>query len=159
MVNSSWFKFHFSSDIALIKLPTPVEFSEFIQPIELSVAPINLGKDVISMGYGLVNLIVDGIPENMQYTNFKMTELRKCAPNAEKPFGRVGVICANVIQGRLCHGDMGAPLVSPDTGKLVGIAISSTSNNCEVSLVQSFIDISAHRIWIESTIFWQPRLS
>lgn len=131
-----------------------MEFSKFVQPIKLSdsVAPINLGKGAITAGYGLVNLILNGIPENLQYAKFKITETRKCGPIAEKA-RRFGVICGNVIQGRLCHGDRGNPLVSPETGRLVGIAIPSTWHDCEINRPQNFIGISAYYKWIEATIF------
>lgn len=118
-----------------------------------SLAPVNFGKDVITMGYGLKNLIFEGVPENLQYTHFKIFDLRNCAPNALKSIRKNGVLCAIIIQGRLCYGDMGGPLVSPDTGKLIGLAISSTWHDCEISRPQSFIGISNYYKWIASIIF------
>lgn len=104
------------------------------------------------MGYGLTNLIFDGVPENLQYTKFKVTELHMCAPKAVKSIRNYGLVCGINVQGRLCHGDIGGPLVSPDTGTLVGIAISSTWNDCEVNRFQSFTGIVAYSKWIQGTL-------
>lgn len=146
---------HFSSDIALIKLRVPVKFSNFIQPILLtdSIIPTVIGKDVISMGYGLKNLIVDGIPENLQYTTFRITNFQKCVPESMKSISKIGLVCAQVVQGRLCYGDIGGPFVSPDTGKLLGIAISSAGGDCVVGRWQSFSDIATYSKWIEGMIY------
>lgn len=104
------------------------------------------------MGYGLTNLIFDGVPSHLQYTTFKVTELHMCAPNAVKSIRKHGVVCTVKVEGRLCHGDMGAPLVSPDFGTLIGIAISSTWHDCEVSRYQSFIGIVAYNKWIQGIL-------
>lgn len=122
-------------------------------------APTAISKDVITMGYGLKNLIFEGIPDNLQYTKFKVAELNGCvrSPNAVKSIRRDSVVCGIVVQGRLCHGDIGSPLVSPETGKLVGIAISAGENDCEVSRWQSFSGISVYKNWIEGTIYVDSR--
>lgn len=116
-------------------------------------APIATGIDAITMGYGLKNLIIDGIPKNLQHTKFRLTDLRKCAPNVLTKIRKNGVVCGNVLQGRLCYGDVGSPLISMDTGRLIGIAISSNWQDCEVNRPQSFIGVSAYFKWIETIIF------
>lgn len=157
---NTFFFSRFSSDIALIKLRVPVKFSEYIQPIQLSdsIIPTLIGKDVTSMGYGIKNLIVDGIPESLQYTTFKITDFQKCVPESMKSISKFGLVCAQVVQGRLCYGDIGGPFVSPDTGKLVGVAISSAGGECEVGRWQSFADIAAYNKWIEGVIYLESRV-
>lgn len=142
------------SDIALIQLPFPLKYTQYIKPIQLSdsIIPTVIGKNVITMGFGLKHLLVDGIPEILQYTTFGITNYQKCAPDAFKN----GVVCAMADQvkpGRLCYGDLGAPFVSPDTGKLVGIAISAMHHDCEVGRWQSFTDIVTYNKWIEGTLY------
>lgn len=150
-----YFTFLFS-DIATIKLPKPVQFSKYIQPIELSdsTAPSAISKDLVTLGYGLKNLIFEGIPDNLQYATFRAAELSECvqSPSAVKSIRKNGVVCGFVVQGRLCFGDIGAPLQSLETGKLVGIAISSGGHDCEVSRFQSFSGIAVHKKWIEGEI-------
>lgn len=152
--------FSFYSDIALIKLRVPVKFSEYIQPILMSdsIDPTLIGKDVISMGYGIKNLLVDGIPENLQYTTFKITNFLKCVPESMKSISKFGLVCAQKFHGRLCHGDIGGPFVSPDTGKLLGVAISAPGRECEVGRWQSFADIAAYNKWIEGIIYLESGL-
>lgn len=150
----------YCSDIALIKLRVPVKFSEYIQPIQLtdSILPTFIGNDVISMGLGVKHLVIDGMPEVLQYTTFNVTNLEKCVPALMRSISKLGLVCAQVVQGRLCYGDIGGPVVSPDTGKLLGIAISATDNECEVSQWQSFADIASYDQWIEGTIYVESRM-
>lgn len=126
------------SDIALVKLPRYVQVSDYVNPIRLSSVPPTAGTDVITMGYGLVYTNV--FPQNLQYTQFKTVDLKECAPDTG--------VCAKGTQSSLCFGDIGGPLVSAITGRLVGIAIS-TWGDCEVNRPQSFTAISSYIKWID----------
>lgn len=119
--------------------------------------PTLIGKRVTAMGYGLKNLIFEGLPDNLQYTEFAITNFEKCVANATS-INKSGVVCAMVQQGRLCYGDIGSPLVSPESGKLVGIAVTSSWHDCEVGRWQSFTDINSYNKWIEGKIYVVSRM-
>lgn len=131
----------FSSDIALVKLPRYVQLSQYIQPIRLSSVAPGIGMDVFMMGYGLV--FTNVFPQNLQFTKFKTIDLKECAPNS--------MVCAKGSQSSMCFGDIGGPLVSVNSGRLVGIAVS-TWGDCEVNRPQSFSGIPPYIKWIDSVM-------
>lgn len=139
----------FYSDIALVKLPSPVKFSDYVQTIALSNVPTTISKDVITMGYGLVKTNV--LPQNLQYTKLKTIDMLLCTESTHNLISKYSVVCANGTQASLCAGDKGGPLVSATTGKLVGTAIF-TSRDCKEGLPQGFAGIFAYTEWIDGVI-------
>lgn len=136
----------FNSDIALIRLPRRVPFSEYVRRISLSSAPIFANTQVITLGYGLVKNSV--FPDNLQHTKFQTTE---CAPHTLDLVPKDSLVCAKGVLSSLCVGDMGDPLVSGLTGKLVGVAIS-TFGDCDVDRPQTYISVSPYIDWIHRTM-------
>lgn len=136
----------FSSDIALLKLPSPVRFSEYIKPIVLPTLSIASGMEVIAMGYGMANLASKVFPKNLQYTTLRTVGLQECAPVKPNLVPKDTLICAKDAKATICLGDGGGPLVSPKTNKLVGIAVSSW-DNCEFG-PQGFTSTTAYLGWI-----------
>lgn len=134
------------SDIALIKLPLPVQFSKYIRPIQLSPVLPKIGMDAITAGYGLVDVKL--FPHNLQYTKFKIIDLNECIPNAQNFTPKHSRICAKDTRSRLCFGDVGGPLVFD--GKLIGFAIY-THGDCEVG-TQGYTGIFAYIKWIENVM-------
>lgn len=139
---------YFSSDIALVKLPSPVQFTDYVKPIELSSERTAIGKDVTTMGYGRVN--EDIFPHNLQYTEFNTIGKLECTTDEYKLVRNYHVVCAKGTQSSICTGDVGGPLVSG--GKLIGVAIS-TWNECEVDHPQGFTSIIPYMEWISGITF------
>lgn len=140
---------HFYSDIALVKLPSSVQFSIYIRKISLSPEPTNAGAHVTTMGYGLVYTNV--FPQNLQYTKFKTVDIQQCGNiQSLNLIPKYGTVCAKGTQSGLCFGDMGDPLVSADNGKLVGIAISAWGD-CDVG-PQRFTGIFPYIEWIKKVM-------
>lgn len=125
-----------------------MKFSKYIQPISLSSVPPAIGMDTITMGYGLVDRKL--FPHNLQYTKFNIIDLKECVSNAQNFTPKHSLICAKNSQSRLCFGDVGGPLVSTKTGKLVGFAIF-THGDCEVG-PQGFTGIYAYIKWIDNVM-------
>lgn len=150
MLNFCFAFFYFYSDIAIIKLPSPVKPSDYVQPIQLAPVPITPGSNVITTGYGLVKTKV--LPHNLQYTKFNVIDTKNCVKEIEthKLISKYSIACAKGISSSLCIGDVGGPLVSVDTGKLVGVAIF-TYRDCEVG-PQGFTGIYAYREWIDGVV-------
>lgn len=127
-----------------------MKISDYVQPIQLSSVPIAPGANVITTGYGFVKTKV--LPHNLQHTKFNIIDMHKCVKDIDmnKLISKHSVVCAKGIQSSLCIGDVGGPLVSADTGKLVGLAIF-TYRDCEVG-PQGFTGIYAYLEWIEGVI-------
>lgn len=140
---------HFDSDIALIKLPRPVKFSDYVRPIPLSTVSTNAGSHVITMGYGLAKTNV--FPDNLQHTTFKTIASQECAPHTLNLIPKDSLLCAKGTLSSLCFGDMGDPLVSAYSGKLVGLAIS-TWGDCEVDHPQTYTNIHPYIDWIDGVM-------
>lgn len=139
------------SDIALIKLPSPVQFSDYVKPIELSPEPIAIGMAATTMGYGRVS--EDVFPHNLQHTQFNAINKQECVSFEHtfiSDYNDYHVICAKGSQSSICIGDVGGPLVS--SNKLVGIAIS-TWGNCELDRPQGFTSIAPYIEWIVGITF------
>lgn len=98
------------------------------------------------MGYGLAKTNV--FPDNLQYTKFKTISSQECIPAyANGSIPQAGLICAKGLLSSICFGDMGDPLVSALSGRLLGIAVS-TWGDCEVNHPQTYIDVVPYMSWI-----------
>lgn len=109
------------NDIGLIKMPKPVEFSEFIQPIKLTCASNKDLFDVIVVGNGHMSQEHETIAPILQWTTMKTISYRECLREFPFLLFRKSVVCARGEQKEsACHGDSGGPLVSGNT--LIGLA-------------------------------------
>ena len=99
------------SNIALIKLPSPVEPSDYVKTIELSCSPAAADTEVITMGYGLVTPEI--YPHHMQYTKLKTIDFQECQNKTKnliktrRMISKNSVICANGLKTRNSDGDSG----------------------------------------------------
>lgn len=100
------------------------------------------------MGYGFVKPKV--FAQNLQYTHLETVDAQECRLDAENAILKNNIICTKGTQSAICFGDGGSPLVTADTGKLVGVAIF-TWGDCEVG-PQGFTGISAYADWINGLL-------
>lgn len=97
--------FVLNSDIALIKLPEPVEFSDVIKPISFPCSVSN-GMDVIAVGNGFRRDYDRGLPPILQYTELKTVSMLSCSWNYPVPFFSHSVICVKGKEHKsVCHGN------------------------------------------------------
>lgn len=142
--------FHFS-DIGLIKLTSPIEYTLLIQPITMACSSANRKSYVIAIGNGNTKDPNEKVAPILQYT-FKMRVLSMFKCWHEFPFllFRASVICASgVEQTSTCPGDSGGPLIAADTETLVGITSFVNDEGCQKGLPQGFTRVSAHLKWIK----------
>lgn len=144
-----FFFFDFYSDIALIKLPSTVQFSDYIKPVSLSALPTIPGSDVTVTGYGLVKPKL--FPQNLQYASLKTVDLQECELNEHNSLAKDSIICTKGGRSRLCLGDGGGPLISDENGKLIGVAIF-TWGECEQGGPQGFTGVLPYLDWINGLI-------
>lgn len=119
IIYSIYFALDFS-DIALIKLPEPVEFSDIIKPISYACSASD-GMDVIAIGNGATSDDAQGLPSTLQYVELKTANLRACLRSFPFLFMRKSVVCVLGEEHKsACHGDSGGPLVTP-SNSLIGL--------------------------------------
>lgn len=140
-----------NSDIALIKLPEPVEFSDVIKPISLACSSSS-GADVVAIGNGLTRDTDKTLPDILQYAELKTISALRC--KWEFPFllFRKSVICSKGEEKRsVCHGDSGGPLATADGSALIGLTSFGSRKGCEQGKPQAFTRVSSYLEWIEET--------
>uniref|UniRef100_A0A914Z6I9 Peptidase S1 domain-containing protein n=1 Tax=Panagrolaimus superbus TaxID=310955 RepID=A0A914Z6I9_9BILA len=166
----------FGEDIALIKLKTPIEFSENVNPICLSrnLRP-NLGEKAIVAGFGYVfNGVINGanegdeveeqdmninLPNTLNAVKVDITEDNKCNCNFAAGVQSDTELCAGgLLQGTL-QGDSGGPLmILEKNSKLwyqIGITARgqtyATNDTLQVVDYGIYTDVSKFCDWIEKT--------
>lgn len=140
------------SDIALIKLPKPIERSEYAHPIALappSATPIPNGKETIAITLGPTNLKTLSSPGVLQYAKLKTIDLQNCEKNINALISKNSEICVQKDTVSICEGDAGAPLVFQNI--LVGIG-SLPPPKCALGGPQRFVGIAAYTKWIQDAM-------
>lgn len=150
----------FNSDVGLIKLASPVEFTDFIQPLSLpcsSSQTIDDASDVIAIANGATASKDYKIGLKLQYIQLQTVDMEKCLETGEMSLMLLepgtNLICAKDVADRscICNGDMGGPVVKADTGALVGIINGPLDTKCRSRFLQVFTPVSAYIGWIQSS--------
>ncbi|XP_057368910.1 brachyurin-like [Daphnia carinata] len=151
-VHPEWGPIRIVNDVALIRLPTPIEFTPEIQPICL--APSTEGDHVGDMlhisGWGKPSDASAGISPVLREVNVPCITNAECALT----YGATitdGNICVDTTGGKgSCNGDSGGPLSFVNNGvyNQVGIVSFGSSAGCEVGLPAGFTRVSYFADWI-----------
>lgn len=100
-----------ANDIALIKLNTPVNFTERIRPIKLPPPGSNtyVGANVIASGWGLLHTDAQTVASQLHWARLNIITNQRCALVYNPLIIRNSIICAegNLLQS-VCNGDSGA---------------------------------------------------
>lgn len=138
----------FYSDIALIKLPEPVAFSDVIKPVKLACSSTH-GMDVTVIGNGLTNTTSKSLAPILQYTTLTTIRHLQCLKDFPILLFRKTVICATGLQQRSsCRGDSGGPLVSTTGKALVGAVSFGSGLGCHLGSPQGYTNIPSYLSWI-----------
>merc|ERR1712066_236696 len=148
-----------SNDIALIELPSPLSFNEYIKPSCMPMAgdTADVGEMVTCTGWGKPSDTAGGISPVL-----RMVEDRPVISNAEcnAIYGIVGdgVVCIDTTGGKgTCNGDSGGPLnmkfnvkdeSSGDKWKQVGVVSFGASAGCEVGYPAGFTRTESYLDWV-----------
>lgn len=136
-------------DLALIKLPQPVELTEAIQPIKLptraDVEKNLVGKIARISGWGLTDGFSSSLSTILEFVNVEVISKEEC----EDDFGELldSIICTSgdEMTGS-CEGDSGGPLVVDDVQ--VGI-VSFGILWCLPGYPSAFTRVASFLDWIE----------
>jgi len=137
------------NDIALIRLPEPLNFTEFIQPIPLPAIGSFVGsqESVTMVGFGSATDGTSGYSENLLYKDLTTISDLECSVHygVITINGKV-VCCKGDTEYGTCHGDEGGPLVQ--NGTQVGIASFVSDSGCTSGVPSGYTRTSEFLDWI-----------
>merc|ERR1712029_1319249 len=154
-----WDTSDLSNDIALIELPSPIDFNDYIKPSCMPSAgeTADKGELVTCTGWGKPSDSAGGISPVL-----RMVEDRPIITNSEcnDVYGIVGagVVCIDTSGGKgTCNGDSGGPLnmksevtKAGQQWKQVGVVSFGASAGCEVGYPAGFTRVEYYLDWIMS---------
>ncbi|XP_017860678.1 PREDICTED: chymotrypsin-like [Drosophila arizonae] len=142
-----------SNDIALIKLPTDLEFNQYIQPAELPKPnSLHVDKNAIVSGWGRVKGFVR--TEHLQYTNVITLSNEECQSLLREKKFYSHWLCIAPGETTTCSGDSGGPLAerNPDgSGTVIGI-VSFGFGRCDSKFPAVFTRVAYFLNWIAQHI-------
>ncbi|CAB1422854.1 unnamed protein product, partial [Pleuronectes platessa] len=147
-----------NNDIALLRLSSPVKFSDYIRPVCLSASDsvFNSGTDSWVTGWGNVKEGVSlSFPETLQEVEVPVLGNRQC--NCLNGVGTItdNMICAGVLAGGKdsCQGDSGGPMVNKQGSVWVQSGVVSFGLGCaRPNLPGVYSRVSRYQSWINSII-------
>ncbi|XP_046456344.1 brachyurin-like [Daphnia pulex] len=153
-VHPEWASLRIRNDVALIKLPAPIEFTPEIQPVCLAPTsePDHVDDILHISGWGKPSDAAAGISPVLREVDAPCISNEECAltyGNTIQP----GNICVNTTGGHSsCNGDSGGPLTFVNGGvhNQVGIVSFGSSAGCEVGYPAAFARVSYFAEWISS---------
>jgi len=146
-----------ANDIALIELPSPISFNDYIRPSCMPMAgdSADVGEMVTCTGWGKPSDSAGGISPVL-----RMVEDRPIISNSDcnAIYGIVGdgVVCIDTTGGKgTCNGDSGGPLnmkssmkSAGEKWKQVGVVSFGASAGCEVGYPAGFTRTEYYLDWV-----------
>uniref|UniRef100_A0A3P9C6P5 Testisin-like n=1 Tax=Maylandia zebra TaxID=106582 RepID=A0A3P9C6P5_9CICH len=153
----------YDNDITLLRLSSPVRFTDYIRPVCLAASGsvFNNGTDSWVTGWGAVKeggeavVVALPFPQTLQEVEVPVVGNRQC--NCLNGVGTVtdNMICAGVLAGGKdsCQGDSGGPMVSKQGSVWVQSGIVSFGSGCaRPNLPGVYSRVSRYQSWIKSRI-------
>ncbi|XP_038565959.1 serine protease 27-like [Micropterus salmoides] len=145
------------TDIALLKLSSPVTFTDYIRPVCLAMdgSVFNNGTTCWVTGWGRIQTWTPlPFPERLQEVSLPIVSNSDCNVTYG---GKItnNMICAGVTQGGqgICYGDGGGPLVTKNVSVWVQAGVLSFGRGCALpNFPQGFTRVSQYQSWINSQI-------
>jgi len=142
------------NDIAIMKLSSPITFTNTIQPACLASGSNQyVGWTATAMGWG--GIYHDGpTADILQKLNLEVISPSECQTmGGSSSTQRICVVDRSQNKGA-CHGDSGGPLVVYENGKYrqVGIASYITSRCGTAGKPTVYVRVTAYRSWIQQQV-------
>ncbi|XP_005191781.1 serine protease SP24D [Musca domestica] len=135
---------NFINDVALLKLESPLIFSNNIAPIPLASAETPVGSPIGISGWGRLKTGGD-IPVKLQYNTLESISKLKCFTSIF--MSSDALICLAHTSGNgACNGDSGGPATY--NGELVGVA-GFVVSGCGTSNPDGYAKVFYHVEWIK----------
>lgn len=141
------------NDIALIRLPRDIQYTNRIQAVRLAVnsAAPYVNQEALASGYGRIR-------DNMSTNQLWWTSLRVMSnQDCRNYYGNIITsekLCTHTgpPPHSTCQGDSGGPLVLNNNNNRMQIGISSfVGQTCEGNSPAGFQRVNVHKRWIERT--------
>ncbi|XP_069700742.1 brachyurin-like [Periplaneta americana] len=145
------------NDIAVVELPQPLQFTNYISPVRLPTYSQQgtsfVGSVLRVSGWGKTYDGATGITPALQFVDLTVITNNECA----QTFGS-GItssnLCVSTYGGQsTCNGDSGGPLIYGESDGLytqVGIVSFGSSYGCEQGYPAVFTRVTSYLQWIES---------
>ncbi|KAM4530464.1 uncharacterized protein PAE49_022955 isoform 1-T1 [Odontesthes bonariensis] len=149
---------NFNNDIALLRLSSSVNFTNFIAPVCLAASNSTFfsGVDTWVTGWGTIGSGVPlPSPQNLMEVEVPIVGNRGCKCNYGVNAITDNMVCAGLSEGGKdsCQGDSGGPLVSKQGGRWIQAGIVSFGEGCaEPNLPGVYARVSRYETWINSQI-------
>ncbi|KAJ8399975.1 hypothetical protein AAFF_G00407050 [Aldrovandia affinis] len=158
IIHPDYDSFSSDSDIALLRLASPVNFTDYIRPICLAASnsSFHKGTDSWITGWGDIN---EGVPlpfpQTLQEVEVPVVGNKEC--NCLYGVGSItnNMICAGLSTGGKdsCQGDSGGPMVSKQNSVWVQSGIVSFGIGCaQPEFPGVYTRVSRYETWINSQI-------
>lgn len=140
------------NDIAMVYLPEPVEFNEFVQPVtlDLDTDESYVGENVNIAGWGMTS--PTGTPEELLFAKLKVQDLQVCRDFFPIEINESQICVAATKTQSPCPGDSGGPLVLADRDGFISIGVVSFGMDCFNGDPVGFARNSAQKKFIEETM-------
>ncbi|XP_055378938.1 uncharacterized protein LOC129610397 [Condylostylus longicornis] len=166
-IENKYFKIHpnfdpilFKNDVALVKLPEPVDFNEKIQPIKL---PQNdkenferTGISAVASGWGKYSDDCKFTSYVLRYVELEVLNRQSCLEFYNTTVLKAENLCTNGSNGKsTCVGDSGGPLIafnSKNEKIQIGISSFGSQEGCEKGFPAVFTKITSYLNWINENI-------
>ncbi|XP_068581892.1 transmembrane protease serine 9-like [Cebidichthys violaceus] len=146
------------NDISLLKLSSPVSFTNYISPVCLAApgSSFHNGTDSWVTGWGNIGFgVALPFPQTLMEVEVPIVGNRQC--NCDHGVGRItdNMICAGLRAGGRdsCQGDSGGPLVSKQAGVWIQEGVVSFGRGCaEPEFPGVYSRVSQYQTWINGEI-------
>jgi len=154
-VHPNWGSTLIRNDLALIKLPESVTFTDAISPICLAPAsePLHAGDPLHVSGWGKPTDAATGISPVLREVGVTGITNQECVAAYNVLTVRDSNICVSTLGGKSsCNGDSGGPLSFINNGvyNQVGVVSFGSSKGCELEIPAAFARVSSFTDWIKS---------
>ncbi|KAJ8719733.1 hypothetical protein PYW08_011908 [Mythimna loreyi] len=145
-----------NNDVAMILLPTNVQFSNSIQPIALpsgnDLWNQFVGNWAVAAGFGRTSDQQAGASTIVSHVNLQVIGLQQCQMIFGTNFVVSSTLCTNGAGGvGVCGGDSGGPLVLNRNGQptLIGISSFVAAAGCQLGFPSAFARVTSFNNFIQ----------
>ncbi|XP_055531893.1 collagenase-like [Wyeomyia smithii] len=139
-----------TNDVAVVKLPKPVELNDRVQPVKLPTGTDSYtDQKVVVSGWGLQKNGGE-VAEKLQYAPLKVISNSQCTKTYNPLVVKKTTLCAQGDDKQSpCNGDSGGPLVLENERVLVGVVSFGHATGCERGFPGAFARVTSFVSWIK----------
>uniref|UniRef100_A0A8C5GK64 chymotrypsin n=1 Tax=Gouania willdenowi TaxID=441366 RepID=A0A8C5GK64_GOUWI len=144
-------------DIALLKLSSPVTFSNYILPVCLAApgSTIHSGEDVWITGWAPGETGAGGLPDDLMEVEIPTVGNRQCSCHYGVGAITDNMLCAGFQEGGkdTCQGDSGGPMVIKYENRWIQLGVVSFGTGCaRPGIPGVYTRVSSYMSWINGVI-------